>query len=159
MDVFQTAEDIINERGSELFTISPDALVTDAIALMTEKKVGCILVAEEGDLVGIWTERDLLNNALKDGFELKTAKIRDYMKTKLIYARHDDIIYHLIDKFLGLRVRHLLIKRDEKCIGMLSAGDVMRAALQQRTEELERMRDLVKLDYYDEWRWKSKRKK
>jgi CBS domain-containing protein len=159
MDVFQTAEDIINERGSELFTIGPDAFVTDAIALMTHKKVGCILVEEEGELVGIWTERDLLNNALKPGFDLKKAKLRDHMKTKLIYAQHDDIIYHLIDKFLGLRVRHLLIQRDNKCIGMLSAGDVMRAALQQRTEELERMRDLVKLDYYDEWRWQKKHRK
>ena len=159
MDVFKTAEDIVNERGSDLFTIDCDAKVADAISLMTKKKVGCILMVEEGNIVGIWTERDLLNNALKDGFSLETANIRDYMTTKLIYAQHNDIIYHLIDKFLGLRVRHLLIQRDGQCIGMLSAGDVMRAALQQRTEELERMRDLVKLDYYDEWRWQDKRKK
>ena len=159
MDVFKTAEDILNERGSDLFTIDHDAKVADAISLMTKKKVGCILMVEEGNIVGIWTERDLLNNSLKEDFSLKTAKIRDYMTTKLIYAQHDDIIYHLIDKFLGLRVRHLLIQREGNCIGMLSAGDVMRAALQQRTQELERMRDLVKLDYYDEWRWKDKRKK
>lgn len=159
MDVFKTAEDIVNERGSDLLTIGPDTLVADAIRLMIDKKVGSVLVEENGTFVGIWTERDLLNNTLKDDFDLKTAKIRDYMKTQLIYAQHDDIIYHLIDKFLGLRVRHLLIQREGQCIGMLSAGDVMRAALQQRTEELERMRDLVKLDYYDEWRWQNKRKK
>lgn len=157
MDVFKTAEDIVNERGSDLFTINHDAKVSDAIAMMTKKNVGCILIVENGDIVGIWTERDLLNNAMKDGFSLQTAAIKDYMTTKLIYAQHDDIIYHLIDKFLGLRVRHLLIQREGKCIGMLSSGDVMRAALQQRTEELERMRDIVKLDYYDEWRWQRKK--
>ena len=159
MDVFKTAEDILNERGSDLLTTGPDALVSEAIRLMTTKKVGSILVKDNDDFIGIWTERDLLNNALQDGFDLKTAKLSNHMKTKLIYAQHDEIIYHLIDKFLGLRVRHLLIQRDGKCIGMLSSGDVMRAALQQRTEDLERMRDLVKLDYYDEWRWKTKHKK
>lgn len=158
MDVFKTAEDILNERGSDLLTIGPDALVTEAIALMTDKKVGSILVVENGNFVGIWTERDLLNQVMNDTFCLKQTKMRDCMSTKLIYAQHDDIIYHLIDKFLGLRVRHLLIKRNDHCIGMLSAGDVMRAALQQRTEELERMRDLVKLDYYDEWRWHTRKK-
>ena len=159
MDVFKTAEDILNERGTDLFTIDQDAKVADAIALMNKKKVGCILMVEDGEIVGIWTERDLLKTVLREGFCPKTAKIKDYMTTKLIYAQHDDIIYHLIDKFLGLRVRHLLIQRDGKCIGMLSAGDVMRAALRQRTEELERMQELVKLDYYDEWRWKTKYKK
>ena len=159
MDVFKTAEDILNERGAELLTVGPNALVADAVGLMTENKVGCILIVEGGNFIGIWTDRDLLNNTLAEGFNIKTSQIRDYMTTKLIYAQHDDIIYHLIDKFLGLRVRHLLIQRDNKCIGMLSSGDVMRAALQQRTEELERMRDLVKLDYYDEWRWQTKHKK
>jgi len=159
MDVFKTAEDILNERGSDLLTVGSDSLVADAISVMTDKRVGCILIKENDHIIGIWTERDLLHNSLQDGFSLKTSKIQDFMTTKLIYAQHDEIIYHLIDKFLGLRVRHLLIQRDRKCIGMLSSGDVMRSALQQRTEELERMRDLVKLDYYDEWRWKNKRKK
>ena len=158
MDVFKTAEDILNEKGSEILSIGPDALICAAIEVMTKRRVGCILIREGNDYVGIWTERDLLNRVSSQGFDLQTAKIRDHMQTKLIYAQHDDSIVHLIDKFLGLRVRHLLIQREGQFIGMLSAGDVMRAALQQRSEELERMRDIVKLDYYDEWCWKNKRK-
>jgi signal-transduction protein with cAMP-binding, CBS, and nucleotidyltransferase domain len=156
MDIFKTAEDILNEKGSEILSIGPEALLSDAIALMTKRRVGAILIRDGNDYVGIWTERDLLHTALSQDFDLQTAKIGDHMKTKLIYAQHDEIIFHLIDKFLGLRLRHLLIQRQGQCIGVLSAGDVMRAALQQRTEELERMRNIVKLDYYDEWRWKKK---
>jgi len=158
MDIFKTAEDILNEKGSEILSIGPDALVSDAIALMTKRRVGSILIREGSDYVGIWTERDLLNSVLVEGFDLRTAKIRDHMKTDLVYAQHDDDIFRLLDKFLGRRVRHLPIQREGQFIGMLSAGDVMRAALQQRSEDLERMRDIVKLDYYDEWRWKKKHK-
>ncbi len=159
MDVFKTAEDILNEKGSEILSIGPDALVAAAIELMNKRRVGSILIRDGNDYIGIWTERDLLTHVLSQDFDFQTTKIRDHMQTELIYAKHDDSIIHLIDKFLGLRVRHLLIQREGQFIGMLSTGDVMRAALQQRSEELERMRDIVKLDYYDEWRWKSKHKK
>ncbi len=159
MDLFKTAEDILNEKGSEILSTHPDTTIEEAIAMITQRKVGAILAKEGDEYVGIWTERDLINQVLTRGFDLKTSKLRDHMKTKLIYAQHDDDIFHLIDKFLGLRLRHLLIQRDGQCIGFLSAGDVMRAALQQRTEELDRMRDIVSLEFYDEWRWKKKHKK
>lgn len=160
MDLFfKTAEDILSEKGSSILSTHPDATIAEAITLITQHKVGAILAREDDKYVGIWTERDLINQVLTRGFDVKTSKLRDHMKTKLIYAQHDDDVFHLIDKFLGLRLRHLLIQRDGHCIGFLSAGDVMRAALQQRTEELERMRDIVTLEFYDEWRWKKKRKK
>ena len=152
MDEFKTAEDILNEKGSEIYSIGPDALISDTIAFMNKNKVGAILIRDGVKYIGIWTERDLLRNVITAGFDAHTAKISDHMQTKLIYAQHDEGLFKLIDKFLGLRLRHLLIQRQEQFIGMLSAGDVMRAALHQRTEELERLQDIVKLDYYDKWR-------
>ncbi|MFC1762548.1 CBS domain-containing protein [Planctomycetota bacterium] len=159
MDSIKTAEDILNEKGSDIYTIGPEALLTDTIAFMNKNNVGAILVRDGVKYVGIWTERDLLRTVTTEGFDIKTTKIGDHMKTKLIYAQHDEALFNLIDKFLGLRVRHLLIQREGQFIGMLSTGDVMRAALHQRTEELERLQGIVKLEYYDEWRWKKKRKK
>jgi signal-transduction protein with cAMP-binding, CBS, and nucleotidyltransferase domain len=159
MDIFKTAEDILNEKGSEIYSIGPDALIKDALELMTARRVGAILIRDGNDYIGIWTERDLTRNVISEGFDINTAKVKDYMTTKLIYVQHNDIIFSLIDKFLGLRLRHLLIQREGHFIGMLSMGDVIKAALQQRTDEWERLRDIVKLEYYDQWRWQKKRKK
>lgn len=159
MDIFKTAEDILEEKGTEMYTVGSDALLPEAIAAMNQNNVGAVLVRDGEDYKGIWTERDLLRTATTEGFDLKGAKISDHMSTKLICAENDEPLFNLIDKFLGLRVRHLLIKREGKIIGMLSTGDVMRAALQQRTEELQRLQDIVKLDYYDQWRWQKKHKK
>lgn len=158
MHSINTAEDILNEKGSDMHAIGPDALLVDAIAFMNENNVGAILVREGIKYIGIWTERDLLRTVTSEGFDFKTAKVRDHMQTKLICAHHNEPLFSLIDKFLGLRVRHLLIEREGQFIGLLSIGDLLRAALQQRTDEYERLQDIVKLDYYDEWRWNKKKK-
>ena len=157
MDIFRTAEDILNEKGSEILSVDPDATIANALTKMAERKVGAMLVRSGSEYVDIWTERDLMKNILSEGFDVHTAKIGDYMTRGLIYAQHNDIIYNMIDKFLGRRIRHLLIQREKQVIGVLSPGDVMRAGLQQRTEELEQMRDIVSLEYYDKWRRQKKR--
>ena len=159
MDILQTAEDLLNEKGSQIHSIDPDVSVADAISFMNENNVGAVLVRDGAEYVGIWTERDLLHGVTDKEFDVHTSKLRDHMHTELICVRHDEPLFSLIDKVLGLRVRHLLVKRGDQFIGMLSAGDLLRAALQQRTEELRRLQDILKLEYYDEWRWGKKRTK
>jgi len=159
MDILKTAEDLLNEKGSHIHTIGPDVSLADAITFMNDNNVGAVLVQDGAEYVGIWTERDLLLTVTDKGFDVHAATLRDHMQTKLICVPHDEPLFSLIDKVLGLRVRHLLVKRGDQFIGLLSVGDLLRAALQQRTEELHRLQDIVKLEYYDEWRWQTKRKK
>jgi signal-transduction protein with cAMP-binding, CBS, and nucleotidyltransferase domain len=90
-------------------------------------------------------------------FDFKTAKIGDYMTKNLITVAHNEKIYNIADKILGLRIRHLLVEREGKYIGMLSAGDIIRAGLQIRTEEWEELNQIVNLEYYDKW-FKNKKK-
>ena len=75
------------------------------------------------------------------------------MSTELRKAPHDDTVYSMMDKFLGLRMRHLLIEKDGAVIGMLSAGDVSRASLALKNEELKELNAYVSWEYYDNWRW------
>ncbi len=154
-----TAEEILAEKGAYMFSVSPETTIFDTIKEMVERKIGSILVKDGDQYVGIWTERDLLHNTFQEGFNAKTAKIKDYMTKKLISAPHDASILQLKDMFLGRRLRHLLIERDGKYIGLLSIGDITKASLQAQAEELEELNSIVHLDYYDEWRWKSKKRK
>ncbi len=155
----QTAEEILAEKGAYMFAVSPETTIHEAVQVMGEKRIGAILVKDGEEYVGIWTERDLLHNITREGFDPKTAKIKDYMTKKLISAPHDATILQLKDMFLGRRLRHLLIERDGKYIGLLSIGDVTRASLEAQAEELEELSNIVHLDYYDAWRWKSKKRK
>ena len=157
MDVYETAEDILNEKGSNILATSPDSTLAVAINLMTEQNIGAILIKDGDQYVGIWTERDLLKTLVAKNLDPQTARIGDHMQTNLISAEHSESIYSLIDKFLGLRLRHLMVQRDGRYIGLLSVGDVMRAALQHQTDELQRMRDIVSLKYYDRWCYNKKK--
>lgn len=119
------AEDIIKEKGHILISIDGDATVRSALEIMVKDKIGAILVCEQGRYVGIWTERDLMRNVLSHRFDPRTAKIRDYMITGLHYAPHTASVELLMDIFVGLNIRHLLIEKKGRYIGLLSPEDVI----------------------------------
>lgn len=153
-----TAEEVLEEKGSQMFSVSPNTTITEALEIMNKKKIGAILVKENDKIVGIWTERDLMIDSIKPDFNLKEAIVGDYMTKNLKTAPHDCKIFELADMILGLRIRHIIIERDGKFVGVLSSGDVIRAGLQLRTEEIKVLDSIVQLEYYDEWKWKNKKK-
>jgi signal-transduction protein with cAMP-binding, CBS, and nucleotidyltransferase domain len=148
----RTARDILKEKGGHMVTINSDASVYQALTVMTQNKVGSIVIVEDEKIVGIWTERDLMFRVLEEGFDAKTARLRDNMSVNLISANVDDPAYKLYDKFLGRRIRHLLVEEGGDYIGILSVGDVMKATLQQATEDLEELNQMVSLEYYENWK-------
>jgi CBS domain-containing protein len=151
----KTAKDILNEKGNELICVDENATIFEALEIMAENKIGAILVKKEGKIAGIWTERDLTRNSLVDGFDVKGAKIKDYMVTNLKSVPAEDTAYQMMDHFLGLRLRHLLIVENEEYIGMLSAGDVMRAALNEKDKELKELNTILSWEYYENWQWRK----
>ena len=147
-----TAEEILEQKGRELYSVGADATVHEALTQMVEHKVGSTLVKEGSRIVGIWTERDLMRNSIEADFDPATARIGDYMTRGVKFASHTDSAYDLMDKFLGLRLRHLLIDKNGESIGLLSVVDVMRTALQEKTRELEELHTVATWEYYEEWR-------
>ncbi len=150
----KTAEDILQEKGGEMICVSPRTTVRDALRLMREHRIGAIVVREKDELVGIWTERDLMRNTLDEGFDPSSDAVSRYMVTGLKYASYDESIYQLQDKFLGMRLRHLLIRRKRECIGIVSTGDVMRMLLNDMQEQLNEAKTLASWQYYENWRWR-----
>jgi len=148
----RTAKDILNEKGGHMVTISSDATVYQALTVMTQNKVGSIVVLDEEKIVGIWTERDLMFRVLEEGFDPKVARLKENMSENIISANVNEQAYQLYDKFLGRRTRHLLIEEDGEYIGLISVGDVMKANLQQKSEEFEELNHMVSLEYYENWK-------
>lgn len=147
-----TARDILSEKGGEILTVSGDTTIHSALERMVERKVGAVLVEENGTLAGIWTERDLMRNTVVPGFDPQEAQVREYMTRELKYAEAEASPYELMDKFLGLRLRHLLIRERGEVVGLLSIGDVVRFSLQSKTAEFEELKQTVNWEYYEEWR-------
>ncbi len=147
-----TAGDILEVKGGDVLSVGLDTTVHDALQMMVENKVGSTLVKDGTRIVGIYTERDLMRNSIEADFDPRTARIGDHMSRGLKFAPHTDTAYDLMDKFLGLRLRHLLIDKDDEFIGLLSIGDVIKAALQDKTREFETLERIATWQYHEEWK-------
>lgn len=148
------AEGILKKKKRDLVTTRPEATIHEALLTMINHNVGSILIENGGEIVGIWTERDLLRDTTKAGFDPKTCPIGDYMVSPVIKAPHSDTVFNLMDKFLGLHISHLLIEKNGETLGFLSVGDVMRATLAEKSQELSELNAMVSWEYYENWRFK-----
>ena len=153
-----TAGEILEEKDEKAIRVSPDTTIREALQIMLEKGIGSMLVMEGDEVKGIWTERDLMRDTVTAGFDPGTAKIGDHMSTNLHYASWDDTVLQLLDKFLGYRIRHLLIEKEGKFAGLLSAGSVVRAGLTERTKQLKELHTMVSWEFYEDWKWSRKKK-
>jgi signal-transduction protein with cAMP-binding, CBS, and nucleotidyltransferase domain len=153
-----TAEEIVKDIGQEPLSVPPDTTLYDVVKLMLENETNAVLVKQDDKYVGIWTERDLMKNSVIEGFDLKTAKVADYMSFPIISIPHTDQLFQILDKALGYNVRHLLVEKDGTYIGLLYGRDVIRAGLTARTKELRDLNEMVDLEYYEDWKWRKKYK-
>ncbi|MBN1300316.1 MAG: CBS domain-containing protein [Melioribacteraceae bacterium] len=151
-----TAEDILNEKELGMISVPSTTLIKDALKTMVDKKIGSMLVKDSDNIIGIWTERDLMRNVIDEKCDLNSAKIGDYMTSTIKTAPHDATLYQLLDIFLGKRFRHILIEKDGSLIGLLSMGDVIKADLNNKTKELKSLKATVSWEYYENWRFKKK---
>jgi CBS domain-containing protein len=149
----RSAADLLEGKSTRMITSSTGQTVIEALRIMVEKNIGAILVEEEGRIVGIWTEKDFVRNSLQAGFSPEKARIGDYMTTALHTAAHDTPIPKLQEMYLGLYIRHVLVEKDGRIIGVLSIGDVLRANLLEKDRELKDLNALTSWEYYENWRW------
>ena len=148
-----TVDEIIETKGSSIFTVDHTSTIYQAVQVMKENKVGSIFVENKGKIVGIWTERDLLRNVLDDAFNVKTSRVSDYMTSPVKSIPHNLDVYQLMDRFLGLRLRHLPVKKHGKYIGVLSSGAGLKAVLNLRTKEMAALNEIAGWEYYENWGW------
>jgi len=152
----KTAEDILSEKTRRLISVPYDTPIFESVQQMVSQKIGAILVEKEGTLVGIWTERDFLRNSIEEGFDPKRDKIGDHMVSPLISVSMDTPLVKLQEMFIGLFIRHILIKEDETYIGMLSIGDVMRCLMLEKDHQIKELNKIASWEYYENWGWHHK---
>ena len=154
-----TAQDLLDQKQSAMVTVSHDTIIKDAIQSMVTSKVGAILVTKNQEIVGIWTERDLLRNSLTPDFDLDRSRIESYMVAPVIGVPSDTPLIKLEEMFVGLYIRHILVTKDGKPAGLLSIGDVMRASLLNQDQKIKELNRMVSWEYYENWGWKGNEKK
>ncbi len=153
----KSAADILANKKTQFFTIESDKTIYEALTKMNAHHVGAIVVVDGGgdDIVGIWTERDLMRDILIPGFDPHKAIIGDYMTRDLHAASHETSINELKEMILDLFIRHILIEKNNRYIGLLSVGDVIRASLIAQDAHIEALKSHTSWHYYESWGWEK----
>ncbi len=128
-------QSILDQKGSAVFSISPEEALSHALLQLTEHKIGALLVLnEQGDIKGILSERDIIRHFSKKLEHLNTAqiKVREVMTTGVTYVKPHQSLDDCLHLMTAGRFRHLPVVDDDKVVGMISIGDVVKAALEER---------------------------
>ncbi len=143
MDVSGTIEKILRRKTGQIWSVSPEATVYDAIALMAEKNVGALLVMENEKLVGIVSERDYSRKVMLRGKTSRTSTVGEIMTTELTTANPRETVEECLRFMTEKRIRHLPVIADGELRGVISIGDLVKEVISSQSATLDQMRDYI----------------
>ena len=119
----KTVREILLNKGNQVWTISPDSTVYDALKLMSEKEIGAVLVCEGDNIKGIMSERDYARKIILQGKLSKETKISEIMSDKVIYVNPEMRTNECMALMINKKIRHLPVLEDQKLAGLISIGE------------------------------------
>ena len=117
-------KDLLKSKGRDVYSITPDATVYDALKLMAEKEVGALIVLDGEKMVGIFSERDYARKVILSGKNSEETLVREIMSSDVKYVGPDEKVKNCLSIMTKKHFRHLPVLEQDKVIGVLSIGDV-----------------------------------
>jgi CBS domain-containing protein len=133
----KTVRDLI--RNQEVSVVSKNHSILDAARLMTEKKIGAVPVVEGDRVVGIFSERDIMNRVVARNLNPEKTRVEEVMTKELIVGNPDESLDQIEKRMKQSNIRHLPIIDGSKLIGIISLRDLLDAELDEKVEEIKIM--------------------
>ena len=125
------------KQNNRILALAPDAMVIDALELMTKENVGAVMVVENEKLVGIFSERDYARKGIIMGRKAKTTPLTEVMTSNVFIVTPDMNMEDCMQLFSDKRIRHLPVVHDSDLLGMLSIGDIVTAIIVEQKEHIQ----------------------
>lgn len=139
-----TVRDILNEKGNDVVTLTPDVNVAEAVAVLAKNRIGAIVVTNGAGVIrGILSERDIVRHLAEDGAELLKHKISELMTANVKVCGENHSINDVMEIMTNGRFRHLPVERDGRLIGVISIGDVVKRRIADVQREAEDIRSYI----------------
>jgi CBS domain-containing protein len=120
-----TISEILSHKGSQVWSISPEATVFDAIHLMADKNIGALLVTQDENLLGILTERDYTRKVALKGKSSKQTAVKEILSGQVIHVAPENTVEDCMRLMTDHRVRHLPVLEAGRILGVVSIGDLV----------------------------------
>jgi len=142
----QRASDLLKNKAKQLWTISPEASVLDALKLMAEKEIGALMVVDKKDkVVGIVTERDYARKIILKGKTSMKTSVKEIMtpSNKMYIVKPDTPVEDCMVLMTGKHIRHVPVFDGGKFVGLISIGDVVKSTISQKDILIDHLSDYI----------------
>ncbi len=139
----KSARQLLEAKGSDVWSVHPDAAVYDAIEMMADKGVGALMVLDGGALVGVISERDYARKVILLGRSSKDTAVKEIMTARVIYARPDQTVEDCMGLMTDKRIRHLPIVDGEELLGVVSIGDLVKSMLAEQQFVIQQLEQYI----------------
>jgi CBS domain-containing protein len=139
----KTVKDILDTKGRHVLSLDPGATVYDGLKLMAEKEIGALLVMEGDRVLGIMSERDYARKVILLGKSSRELTLADIMTHEVVCVREEQNVEECMALMTGRRFRHLPVIENNKVVGVISIGDVVRAIIEDKQYMIEQLENYI----------------
>ena len=138
---------ILIEKSSSVYCVDVAETVAKAVGLMNRERIGSVMVIKNGQYVGIFTERDVLNRVISAKLNPEKTRVEKVMTSDFVSVQENSTLRETMHIMTNKRVRHLPVFEEEKLVGMISIGDVTRKLLEINQNEAASLRQYLFTEY------------
>ena len=138
-----TVRAILDTKGSQVISVSPDAKLTAAVALLSERRIGAVLVMSGDKLDGILSERDIVRVIGQRGAGALDEPVHSVMTRKVVSCTPGDTVSGLMETMTTGKFRHLPVVENDRIVGLISIGDVVKWRVKEYENEQAALRDYI----------------
>ena len=131
-----TVTSILRHKGHDVWSVSPDDSVFQAMSLMADKDIGALVVISGEGLVGIVSERDYARKVVLQGRSSKNTPVRDIMTSPVVSVSPNHTVDECMRIVTAKRIRHLPVVQGEKVVGVVSIGDLVQRVISTQGETI-----------------------
>lgn len=127
-----TIRHCLQNKGSDVWSIHPDASVLEALNFMADKNIGALLVIEDGNLVGMFSERDYARKVILQGKSSRQTSVREIMSNRVFHIDYNQNIEDCMALMTEKHIRHLPVLQGDAIVGVISIGDVVKEIIAEQ---------------------------